>query len=263
MESDLLVSYFMCFCISLGRSFLKGTPIFFLMLLLTHIIFFRQVDKIPYEFDSVNHYFKSFIAPLVEETRSQLGISLEAIHKAPYSKIISMEAVGGSKLLCKMDVDIGYMSDNYVVRSGDILILSSLKPEVIEDLRHDDTTFVMVIPSDVQHQRELRIKALRDAITEQNRTKFKYAVFATNIMTNLRMWNAICSQKGMDGNFTLIKSLLSPKNMVRMFAFNIYFGWHSTSICWMQAFDFLSDDYCRMAIAVDSVLCKWETQFHM
>lgn len=242
MESDLLVSNFMCFFIALGRSFLKGTPIFFHMLLLTCMIFFRQVEKIPYEFNSVDHYFKSFIAPLVEETRSQLGISLEAIHKSPYSEIISMEAVGDSKLLYNMDVDVGYTSDNYVPRNGDILILSSFKPEVTEDLIYDGASLVMVVPTDVQHQKELRIKVLRDVVTEQNKTKFKYAVFATNIMTKLRIWNVIFSQKGMNNNFTIIKSMLSPKNMVRVLVFNTYFVLHITSICWMQAFYFLSDD---------------------
>ncbi|TKW14788.1 hypothetical protein SEVIR_5G190200v4 [Setaria viridis] len=189
----------------------------------------QQVEKIPYEFNSVDHYFKSFIAPLVEETRSQLGISLEAIHKSPYSEIISMEAVGDSKLLYNMDVDVGYTSDNYVPRNGDILILSSFKPEVTEDLIYDGASLVMVVPTDVQHQKELRIKVLRDVVTEQNKTKFKYAVFATNIMTKLRIWNVIFSQKGMNNNFTIIKSMLSPKNM----------DGNSCGLCAMQVGDLM------------------------
>ncbi|CAL4963344.1 unnamed protein product [Urochloa decumbens] len=172
----------------------------------------QQVKKIPYEFDSLDHYFKSFTAPLVEETRSQLRTSLEAIHEAPYSEIISMEAVRDSQLLYDMEMDVGYMSDNYVARNGDILILSSFKPKAVEDLLYDSASLVMMVPTGVQNQKELRIKVLR-VITEENKTIFKYAVFATNIMTNLRIWNAICSQKGMNNNFTIIKSLLSPKNM--------------------------------------------------
>ncbi|OEL29012.1 hypothetical protein BAE44_0009969 [Dichanthelium oligosanthes] len=58
------------------------------------------VEKIPHAFDSLDNYFKSFIAPLVEETRSQLCTSLQVICEAPYSEIISMEAVGDSQLLC-------------------------------------------------------------------------------------------------------------------------------------------------------------------
>ena len=196
---------------------------------LTCIFFSCQVDKIPCKFDSLDNYFKSFVAPLVEETRSQLRTSLEAIHEAPSSEIISIEAVGDSQLLYNMDVDVAYMSDNYVARNGDILILSSFKPEVIEDLLHHGASLVMVVSTVIHHQKELRIKVPRDVITEENKTKFKHALFAKNIMTNLRIWNAICSQKGINNNFTLIQSLLSPQNMVRMLFFNAYFV-HITSI---------------------------------
>lgn len=199
----------------------------------------RQVDNIPYEFDSLDNYFKSFIAPLIEETRSQLRASLEAIHTAPYSEIISMEVVGESQLLYDMDVDAGCMSDKYVARNGDILILSSSKPEVIEDLLHDGVGLVMVVPTDIQHHIELRIKVLRSAITEENITKFKYVVFATNIMTNLRIWNAICSQKGMNNNFTIIKSLLSPKNMVGIIYFNTSFIYISLALVGCKHLTFL------------------------
>lgn len=81
------------------------------------------------------------------------------------------------------------------------LILSSFKPEVMEDLLHHGASLVMVVSTVVQHKKELRIKVLRDAITEENKTKFKYALFAKNIMTNLWIWNAICSQKGINNNF--------------------------------------------------------------
>ena len=88
-----------------------------------------------------------------------------------------------------MNLDIGYTSDAYVARNGDILILSSFKPRIVEDLLHCGATLVMVVSS-YQHQTELRIKVLRKINTEERETKFKYAAFATNIMTNTRIWNA-------------------------------------------------------------------------
>lgn len=78
------------------------------------------MKKIPYKFDSLDNYFKSFVAPLVEETRSQLCTSLETMHEAPSSEIISMEAVGDSQLVYSMDVDDAYNSENYLARNGDI-----------------------------------------------------------------------------------------------------------------------------------------------
>lgn len=207
--------------LSHGSLFSTRSTSVFHILLLTRMFSPRQVENIPYEFDSLDNYFKSFIAPLVEETRLQLRTSLDAIHASSYSEIISMEALGDSQLLYNMDVDVGYMNDHYVARNGDILILSSFKPEVIEDLLHDGAGLVMVILTDVHHK-ELTIKVPRNSITEENETKFKYAVFTTNIMTNLRIWNAICSQKGMNNNLTIIKSLLSPKNIVGTIYFNTF-----------------------------------------
>ena len=111
-----------------------------------------------------------------------------------------------------MNLDIGYTSDAYVARNGDILILSRFNPRIVEDLLHYGATLVMVVSTD-QHQKELRIKVLRKINTEERETKFKYAAFATNIMTNTRIWNALCSEKSMNKSFTIIKSLLSPKDM--------------------------------------------------
>lgn len=165
------------------------------------------MQKIPHEFSSLDNYFKALIAPLVEETRSQISTSLQVIREAPYSKIISMEAERDTRSLYKMNLDSGYMSDAYITRSGDILIFSSFKPRIVEDLLHYGATLVMVVSTDVEHQKELRIKVLREINTEERETKFKYAVFATNIMTNTRIWNALCSEKSMDKNFTIIKSL--------------------------------------------------------
>ena len=98
------------------------------------------MQKIPREFSSLDNYFKAFIAPLVEETRSQISSSLEVIREAPYSEIISMEAEKDTRLLYKMNLDIGYTSDAYVARNGDILILFSFKPRIVEDLLHCGAT---------------------------------------------------------------------------------------------------------------------------
>ncbi|KAL6608064.1 hypothetical protein ACP70R_041127 [Stipagrostis hirtigluma subsp. patula] len=124
------------------------------------------VDNIPCEFDSLNNYLKSYVAPLIEETRSEISVSLEVIREAPYSEIVSVEAVGESWLLYHIALDAGCTSDSYMARSGDILVLSSLKPEAIEGLIHYDATLIMVTEVS-QHHKELRIKVAKDIVTVQ------------------------------------------------------------------------------------------------
>ncbi|KAL6882133.1 hypothetical protein ACP4OV_011605 [Aristida adscensionis] len=192
----------------------------------------QQVEKIPSEFDSLDSYFKSYVVPLIEETRSEICISLEVISEAPYSEILSMEAMPPSSyLLYNMDLDSGYISDSYMARAGDILILSSSKPEAAEDLIHYGATLVMVteVSMNVQHQNSLRMKVAMDILTEENKPHLKYAMFAANITTNIRIWNALCSNRSIK-NYTIIQSLLSPT----------YIGGSSADICAVKARDSLS-----------------------
>lgn len=171
---------------------------------------------------SLDHYFKSYLAPLMEETRSDLCSCLELIAEAPSSKIRSMEVAGKSGSYF-MDVDVwdngaGFSTETYTARNGDIFILSSMKPETAEDLKRYGVTYCLAIVTEVsmddEYQKGFRVKVAKDIDLEEDLNKLRHAIFLNNIMTNIRIWKALCFDTSMNNNFTVIKSLLTPRNLV-------------------------------------------------
>ncbi len=171
---------------------------------------------------SLDHYFKTYAAPLIEETRSDLCSCLELISEAPISKILSMEEAGKSGLYF-MDVDFwdngaGFSSEAYTARNGDIFILSSMKPESADDLNRYGVTYCLAMVTEVsmddEFQKGFRVKVAKDVTLQEGFNRLRHAIFLNNIMTNLRIWKAICFDMGMNNNFTVIKSLFAPTYMV-------------------------------------------------
>ncbi|XP_062226608.1 uncharacterized protein LOC133924891 [Phragmites australis] len=180
-----------------------------------------QVEKVPFSFLSLDHYLRSYVAPLIEETRSDLCSCLDLISEAPSSKILSMEAAEKSKQYF-MDVDFwdngaGFSTETYTARNGDIFILSSMEPKAAEDFKRSDVTYCLSMVTEVsmdgEYQKGFRVKAAKDIGLEGNLNKLRHAIFLTNIMTNIRIWKALRFDTSMNNNFAVIKSLLAPRNM--------------------------------------------------
>ncbi|KAE8815592.1 Lupus brain antigen 1-like protein [Hordeum vulgare] len=160
-------------------------------------------------------------APLIEETRSDLCSCLELINEAPSSKILSMGVAGKSGLYF-MNVDFwdngaGFSTEAYTARNGDIFILSSSKPESAEDLHRYGVTYCLAMVTEVslddEYHKGFRVKVAKDIGLEEDSSKFRHAIFLSNIMTSIRIWKALSYDTHMDNNFTVIKSLLAPTNL--------------------------------------------------
>ncbi|PKI40633.1 hypothetical protein CRG98_038982 [Punica granatum] len=50
----------------------------------------HQVDEIPERFPSVEHYLRSFVYPLLEETRAESCSSMEMIPILPYAEVTEL-----------------------------------------------------------------------------------------------------------------------------------------------------------------------------
>ncbi|KAB2623949.1 hypothetical protein D8674_015609 [Pyrus ussuriensis x Pyrus communis] len=48
-------------------------------------------NQIPKSFQSVQHYFGSYLFPLLEETRAQVHSSMETIYRAPFAEVVAFE----------------------------------------------------------------------------------------------------------------------------------------------------------------------------
>nr|GEW45563.1 hypothetical protein [Tanacetum cinerariifolium] len=57
--------------------------------ILNEDLYKNKVESIPLTFESEEHYFGSFVNPLLEETRFELASSMEIMHRAPYADMLS------------------------------------------------------------------------------------------------------------------------------------------------------------------------------
>ncbi|KAE8790127.1 putative ATP-dependent helicase [Hordeum vulgare] len=183
-----------------------------------------QVEPIPCSFTSLDHYLKSYHAPLIEETRSHLCSCLELIMEGPSSKILSLDGTEKPEVYY-MDVDFwdygaAYSTEAHTIRNGDVFILSSMKPEAVEDFNRYGVTYYLAMVTDVctddddECQKHFKIKVAQDIGLEEDLQKLRYAFFLGNIITNMWIWKALSFDKHMNNNFTVIEPLLAPTNSV-------------------------------------------------
>ncbi|KAJ3689680.1 hypothetical protein LUZ61_018844 [Rhynchospora tenuis] len=182
-----------------------------------------KVKKIPLEFLSVDEYLESYTLPLIEETRAELFSSLETVSEAPYAEIQQI-ALRNTKLglVCNMDILADSFSggtDEYAPNNGDVLLLSSLKPNSIEVLIRYGVTYCLAVVKKVVEREldEVVMKqftmSLSPTITSTDEIqRCTCAIYLTSIVTNSRIWRAL-QYYGADQNFTLLKKVLSRHEM--------------------------------------------------
>ncbi|XP_068646917.1 uncharacterized protein [Aristolochia californica] len=201
---------------------------------------FREVVKVPVTFQCLDEYFQSFIFPLMEETRADISASLEAVSEAPSAEVTSIEEVTLSKRkllvsdsshVYRVEIDrwkteSGFgVSKVYKPKGGDILILSSLKPERVEDFTRHDMTYCLASVSgtyalEEEPQRELqieeeldeglRVRTSKSLEVTTGMGKSIFATFLTNLTTNNRIWKALTWESDGD-KLHIIKSVLQAK----------------------------------------------------
>ncbi|ONI29819.1 hypothetical protein PRUPE_1G215600 [Prunus persica] len=112
----------------------------------------NQVQKIPESFDSVKHYFSSYLYPLLEETRAQVHSSMETVDRSPFAEVVAFEKCnpygpyGENVYHIKVDCWENRVNDRgkepYKTLPGDLLIvLADSKPETVSDLRRVGRSF--------------------------------------------------------------------------------------------------------------------------
>ncbi|KAI5351774.1 hypothetical protein L3X38_004665 [Prunus dulcis] len=208
----------------------------------TDIVFFRsledifnenlykkQVQKIPESFDSVQHYFSSYLYPLLGETRAQVQSSMETIDRAPFAEVVGCEECnpygpyGENVYDIKVDCWGNRFNDRgkepYKTLPGDLFVLADAKPETVSDLQRVGTgrsSWAFVSVTNVPKNEDeddidssslyFRVKASKD-ITYTS----LFLVFLVNLIPNSRIWKAL----HMSGNLKIIKEVLCTNSVVR------------------------------------------------
>ncbi|KAF2298181.1 hypothetical protein GH714_016820 [Hevea brasiliensis] len=125
----------------------------------------NSVKVIPKLFESVDHYFRSYVCPLLEETRARLHSSIEIIYRAPTAEVLALTPCRHDETLL-YDVEIDYWRNRYSDRGkepyktlpGDVVILADAKPEDVSDLQREGRTWTLAlvtqIPEDPEDETE-------------------------------------------------------------------------------------------------------------
>ncbi|PWA72412.1 uvrD-like Helicase, ATP-binding domain, P-loop containing nucleoside triphosphate hydrolase [Artemisia annua] len=218
-----------------------------------------KVDKIPLTFESEEHYFGSFVYPLLEETHFELASSMEIMYRAPFADILSVKkSKSGENML--YSVTVGRWrnqysergKDDYYTLPGDLLLLVDGKPESVSDMKREGRTWKLSLVKsndDDGASLEFKIKASQPIEFQDG----LYAVFVMNITTQKRIWNSL----HMHRNLNIVKEVLYSDSKVKEKCGICSFGYDSTV---SQKLDpqFLLNLNESQRAALMSALCKMQ-----
>ncbi|KAK9063837.1 hypothetical protein SSX86_017709 [Deinandra increscens subsp. villosa] len=182
----------------------------------------HQVEAIPLTFQSEEHYFGSFVYPLLEETRAELASAMEIMYRAPYAEIFSLnKAKGDGEML--YDVTVGswrnksseHGKEPYRTLPGDLLILADVKPESVSDLQRGGRMWAFLLVNETsENEDDIGSKSLCFKVNTSRQIEFQhgmFVVFLMNITTNKRIWSSL----HMHQNMNIIKEVLYTDSMVK------------------------------------------------
>ncbi|KAL3582367.1 hypothetical protein D5086_016699 [Populus alba] len=184
-----------------------------------------KVENIPESFYSVRHYLGSYVTPLLEETRAELSSSMHNISTAPFAEMVAFfEAKPHGTLLYDVNIDYwrnrsrGSGKEHYKTLPGDIVILTSAKPENVSDLQSVGWTWTFAVVTTIRGDEtedaatytSFTVKAQKDIEISDGLQKSLTVVSLTNITTSKRIWNAL----HMSGNLNIIKEILCTDSVV-------------------------------------------------
>ena len=172
------------------------------------------MKNIPLSFVSKNHYFGSFVYPVLEETRCEMASSMEIMNRAPFADIIAFnESRSGENML--YDVTVGPWKnqfsergkDAYNTLAGDLLILVDGKPESVSDLQRLGRTWAFsLVKNNEDDSTSIKVKASKPIEFQDG----MFVVFVMNLTTQKRIWKSL----HMHRNLNVIKKILCSDSMV-------------------------------------------------
>ncbi|KAL6295349.1 hypothetical protein ACE6H2_003491 [Prunus campanulata] len=186
----------------------------------------NQVEKIPESFHSVQHYFGSYLYPLLEETRAQVHSSMETIYRAPFAEVVSFEECkpyGKNLFDIKVDFWRNRFSDRgkepYKILPGDLFVLADAKPETVSDLQRVGRSWAFVSVTDVSENeneddstsRYFKVKASKECEFNDSTHRSLFLVFLENLVPNRRIWKGL----HMSRNLKIIKEVLCTDSVAQ------------------------------------------------
>lgn len=193
-------------------------------------LIFSQVPKIPKTFFSTRHYMNSFIPALIEETHSDMFSSLMSVSHAPICEIsmiaASMNFDPPEDLFYQVTLKRSTSEVNdvgkYEPEVGDLFALTYIKPRSIDDLirtkRYFQIAYIRGSKDEYTDEIPILLSQYMELESDMRRNKAQklYAVYLTNITTNIRIWNALKRSQLEGSNMNILKKVLQPDTRVRI-----------------------------------------------
>ncbi|CAI9777673.1 unnamed protein product [Fraxinus pennsylvanica] len=188
----------------------------------------NQVERIPETFSSPRNYFKSFIYPLIEETHADLHSKFTSVYHAPVREIFYVEERRDFRPPKNLFYTMWlkrFKSDSeqdgheiYEPEVGDLIALTDVKPECIDDLDRPKRRYTIAIVQGMEDDdfTEEPSEFIPIPILSSNPLTFDkeegqedklFAVHLTNLTTNMRIWNALHPELSGE-NMKIFNSLL-------------------------------------------------------
>ncbi|CAK9156532.1 unnamed protein product [Ilex paraguariensis] len=194
-----------------------------------------KVKEIPKTFSSTADYMNSFIYPLIEETHADLLSSMTNLPGAPMREILDVTISKDFKPPKALLYDITLTrlgekengNDKYEPEVGDLIVLTDVRPRCIDDLNRPKRSYLIALvrkaPDENEKEKRKRasdefLDALQilssqpivfdESAADKDKKREKlFAVYLTNLTTNIRIWKALNSELE-GGNMNIIKQVL-------------------------------------------------------
>lgn len=152
------------------------------MLLLLICKFFGQVNRIPDTFLSADHYLKSFVYPLIEETHADLRSNFTTLRRAPACEVLDVKKQKEFKPPKNLFYELTWKSGPglYEPEFGDLMALTDVKPKCIDDLNRPKRPYLIAL---VQGKNEDSVK-----INVLSSKPIVFIVYLTNLMRRETKW---------------------------------------------------------------------------
>ncbi|XXG71974.1 hypothetical protein AAC387_Pa07g1181 [Persea americana] len=196
-------------------------------------LFKDEMARIPNTFQSIRHYFQSYVTPLLEETRADMFSNIENLSRATTLKIEESKRrhkeegfvynieVGPLKSSTPNSTSSVGGKEPFMPQRDDVFVLTETKPKVAYDLAKEPSSYHVAVVTNVKAGQsgprfKVRVKASKPIVLPEsdNNKRFLLAVLVMNIKTNGRIWKSLCSDRTMHRNSNVIEDVLQPDSMV-------------------------------------------------
>ncbi|CAI9110339.1 OLC1v1010345C1 [Oldenlandia corymbosa var. corymbosa] len=169
-------------------------------------LYSNKVRPISETFSSTDQYLKSFIHPLLEETRAGLSASLNTLARAPACEVFDVKLSKDFKTPKDLyyTISLKPIRDNekkgavYEPEYGDLIALTDARPKCIDDLNRYKRPYTLAVIQGLKEQDKTNVPILSSKPIEFEKEDDKdkrgdklFAVYLVNLTTNLRIWKAL------------------------------------------------------------------------